>query len=55
MEGQNQRLAGAQRLIWRGKSNDGAKVSMGVYLVRVQAIDEEGRQVQAVTMVRVGR
>ncbi|MFN3422793.1 MAG: FlgD immunoglobulin-like domain containing protein, partial [Armatimonadota bacterium] len=41
------------RVIWRGVNSDGAKVNSGVYLVRVQAIDEEGRQVQAVTTVRV--
>jgi len=41
------------RLTWRGVNDNGARVSMGVYLVRVQAVDEEGRQVQAVTTIRV--
>lgn len=40
------------RLIWRGVKSDGMKVGAGVYLIRVQATDEEGRQVQAVTTVR---
>ncbi|MEM2356062.1 MAG: hypothetical protein QXO00_07100, partial [Candidatus Bathyarchaeia archaeon] len=41
------------RLIWRGVNGDGMKVSTGVYLVRVQAVDDEGRQIQAVTTVRM--
>lgn len=46
------RGAGVQRLVWRGLSSDGMEVSTGVYLVRVRATDDEGRVVQAVTMVR---
>lgn len=44
--------AGMQRLVWRGVANDGTKIPGGIFIVRVMATDEEGRQVQAVTTVR---
>jgi Tol biopolymer transport system component len=43
----------AHRLVWRGVGIEGQKVGSGVYLVRVRAIDEEGREVQAATVVRL--
>jgi TRAP-type uncharacterized transport system substrate-binding protein len=41
------------RLVWRGVGIEGQKVGSGVYLVRVRAVDEEGREVQAATVVRL--
>jgi hypothetical protein len=43
----------ARRLVWRGFGIEGQKVGSGVYLVRVRAIDEEGREVQSATAVRL--
>jgi WD40 repeat protein len=43
----------AHRLVWRGFGIEGQKVGSGVYLVRVRAVDEEGREVQAATVVRL--
>ncbi|MGQ9463364.1 MAG: hypothetical protein ACUVRR_09985 [Candidatus Fervidibacter sp.] len=45
--------AGMQRLVWRGVANDGTKISGGIFIVRVMATDDEGRQVQAVTTIRI--
>jgi hypothetical protein len=42
-----------RRVVWRGVGIEGQKVGSGVYLVRVRAIDEEGREVQAATVVRL--
>jgi hypothetical protein len=41
------------RIVWRGLREDGMKLPMGTYLVRLTATDEEGRQVQAVTMAQL--
>ncbi len=41
------------RMVWRGVGIEGQKVGVGVYLVRVRAVDEEGRVVQAATVVRL--
>jgi hypothetical protein len=46
------RMAGMHRMIWRGVGGEGVKVPVGAYLVRLVATDEDGRQVQAVTVVR---
>jgi hypothetical protein len=46
------RMAGTHRMIWRGVGSEGVKVPIGAYLVRLVATDEDGRQVQAVTVVR---
>jgi hypothetical protein len=46
------RMAGTHRMIWRGVGSEGVKVPVGAYLVRLVATDEDGRQVQAVTVVR---
>jgi hypothetical protein len=43
----------ARRIVWRGVGIEGQKVGGGVYLVRVRAVDEEGREVQAATIVRL--
>jgi len=40
------------RLMWRWTSGDGNKVGVGPYLIRILATDEEGRQVQATTVVK---
>jgi hypothetical protein len=52
MDDGSTRAAGMNRMIWRGVGSDGAKVPFGAYLVRLVATDEDGRQVQAVTVVR---
>jgi len=41
------------RIIWRGFTRDGMKLPAGTYLVRLTATDEDGRQVQAVTMTQL--
>jgi hypothetical protein len=43
----------ARRIVWRGVGIEGQKVGSGVYLVRVRAVDEEGREVQAAIAVRL--
>ena len=53
LEGSGSRVAGEQRMVWRGVNGEGLTVSSGAYLVRVTATDDEGRQVQGVTVVRV--
>ena len=42
-----------RRIVWRGVGIEGQKVGSGVYLVRVRAVDEEGRETQAVTVARM--
>jgi hypothetical protein len=42
-----------RRVVWRGVGIEGQGVGSGVYLVRVRAVDEEGREVQAATVVRL--
>lgn len=53
LEAGQSRGVGEQLLVWRGVGNDGMKIPVGIYLVRVVAVDDEGRQVQATTMMRV--
>jgi hypothetical protein len=43
----------AHRVVWRGVGIEGQRVGSGVYLVRVRAVDEEGRETQAVTVARM--
>jgi hypothetical protein len=52
MDDGSTRMAGTHRMIWRGVGGEGVKVPVGAYLVRLVATDEDGRQVQAVTVVR---
>jgi hypothetical protein len=40
------------RLVWRWSSSDRNKVGVAPYLIRILATDEEGRQVQAATVVK---
>jgi hypothetical protein len=42
----------AHRVVWRGVGIEGQKVGGGVYLIRVRAIDDEGRSTQGMTIVR---
>jgi len=51
LEPQQTRQAGAHQLVWR--SANGLTIVSGIYLVRMTATDDEGRQVQAVTTVRL--
>ncbi|MFN3421260.1 MAG: FlgD immunoglobulin-like domain containing protein, partial [Armatimonadota bacterium] len=53
VEAGQHRTAGQNTSIWRGVDGQGRKLPVGVYLVRVHAQDEEGRQVQAVTTVNL--
>jgi subtilase family serine protease len=53
LESGTTRTAGTHRIMWRGVSSEEVAVSKGVYLVRMTATDDEGRQVQAVTTVRL--
>jgi hypothetical protein len=53
LESGTTRTAGTHRIMWRGVSSEDVAVSKGVYLVRMTATDDEGRQVQAVTTVRL--
>ncbi len=52
MDDGSTRIAGTHRMIWRGVGSEGSKVPIGAYLVRLVATDEDGRQVQAMTLVR---
>ncbi|MFA0759754.1 MAG: hypothetical protein NOOUEUKL_002436, partial [Candidatus Fervidibacter sp.] len=52
MDDGSTRIAGTHRMIWRGVGSEGSKVPIGAYLVRLVATDEDGRQVQAMTVVR---
>lgn len=45
------REAGEVRMVWRGEDERGRRVPWGVYLVKVEAEDEEGRVVRAVRTV----
>ena len=47
--------AGTSTLAWNGRSNTGAAVPSGVYLVRVTAAAEEGGRAQALGTVMVAR
>ena len=41
------------RMVWRGVGIEGQKVGSGVYLVRVHAVDNEGRSTQVMTIMRM--
>ncbi|MCX7642302.1 MAG: right-handed parallel beta-helix repeat-containing protein [Armatimonadetes bacterium] len=47
------RFAGEHCLFWRGTDDHKQPVGLGAYLVRVRAVDEEGRKVQTFTVVRL--
>jgi hypothetical protein len=47
------RAAGVNVATWEGRDPQGRPLPPGVYLVEVQAVDEEGQQVQAVRTVRL--
>lgn len=47
------RPAGEHLLFWRGINDYKQPVGIGAYLVRVHAIDEEGRRAQSFTIVRL--
>jgi hypothetical protein len=44
---------GLNALVWDGKSQTGAELGRGFYLVLVRAVDEEGQEVQAARSVVV--
>ncbi len=50
--GQN-RSAGRHQIIWQGRNNSEVQLPASVYLIRITATDDEGRQVQASTAVRL--
>ena len=45
------RMAGTHQLFWQGDTEGGNPAPVGVYLLRLQATDEQGRQVQAARTV----
>ncbi|MFA0751376.1 MAG: hypothetical protein SLRJCFUN_001779 [Candidatus Fervidibacter sp.] len=45
------RMAGTHQLFWQGDTEGGNSAPVGVYLLRLQATDEQGRQVQAARTV----
>jgi hypothetical protein len=47
LEAGRSRQAGSHTILWRGTDSEGRRLPVGVYLLRVQAEDEEGRKVQA--------
>jgi flagellar hook assembly protein FlgD len=53
LEVQTPRSSGTHRIVWQGVNREGIKVSSSVYLIRLIATDEEGRQVQASVPVRL--
>ncbi len=53
LEVQTPRSSGTHRIVWQGVNREGVKVSSSVYLVRLIATDEGGRQVQASVPVRL--
>ncbi|MFA0752006.1 MAG: hypothetical protein SLRJCFUN_002409, partial [Candidatus Fervidibacter sp.] len=52
LESGQSRAAGQHRLLWQGQNGAGQFIPGGLYLIRVTATDEEGRQVQATTTLR---
>jgi len=52
LESGQSRAAGQHRLLWQGQNDSGQLIPGGLYLIRVTATDEEGRQVQATTTLR---
>jgi len=53
VEAQTPRSSGTHRIVWQGVNKERMKVSSSVYLIRLIATDEEGRQVQASLPVRL--
>ncbi len=47
--------AGLQRVIWSGQADRGTRAPNGMYLVRVVARDNEGRQAQSLCTLRVDK
>jgi hypothetical protein len=44
---------GHHRLLWQRNGINGQPIPQGIYLVRITAVDEEGRQVQATTTLHL--
>jgi hypothetical protein len=53
VESGQSRSAGRHQVIWQGRNNSEVQLPVGIYLVRITATDEEGRQVQATTTARL--
>ncbi len=53
LEASQQRTAGHHRLLWQRNGVNGQPIPQGIYLVRITAVDEEGRQVQATTTLHL--
>jgi subtilase family serine protease/flagellar hook assembly protein FlgD len=53
VESGQSRSAGRHQIIWQGRDKSEVQLPMGIYLVRMTATDDEGRQVQATTTVRL--
>jgi len=53
LEASQQRTAGHHRLLWQRNGINGQPIPQGIYLVRITAVDEEGRQVQATTTLHL--
>ncbi len=52
LENAQNRSAGQHRILWQGRNGNGQLVPNGLYLIRITATDDEGRQVQATTTLR---
>ena len=55
IEERKQRMAGQNTVLWNGRDREGRPLPAGVYLIHATATDEEGRQVSAVTTLRLTR
>jgi hypothetical protein len=53
VESGQSRSAGRHQIIWQGRDKSEVQLPMGIYLIRMTATDDEGRQVQATTTVRL--
>ena len=53
VESGQSRSAGRHQVIWQGRNNSEVQLPVGIYLVRITATDDEGRQVQATTTARL--
>jgi len=53
VESRQSRSAGRHQIIWQGRDESEVQLPMGIYLIRMTATDDEGRQVQATTTVRL--
>jgi hypothetical protein len=51
LEVAHRRQAGLNKVVWRGVDREGKPLPKGIYIVEVQAYDEEGRYVRAIRMV----